>query len=60
MAKSLASHTTWKGLDVSGSIKTGADARLFFTASNASWCSGRQFHATSFFSSEDIGWVRPA
>ncbi|KAE9267601.1 hypothetical protein PF008_g31322 [Phytophthora fragariae] len=54
MAKSLTSHTTWKGLDVSGSIKTGADARLFFT------CSGRQFHATSFFSSEDIGWIRPA
>ncbi|KAE9061902.1 hypothetical protein PF001_g31511 [Phytophthora fragariae] len=60
MAKSLASHTTWKGLDVSGSIKTGADARLFFTASNSSWCSGRQFHTMSFFSKDDIGWIKPA
>ncbi|KAE8887756.1 hypothetical protein PF001_g23291 [Phytophthora fragariae] len=60
MAKSLALHTTWKGLDGSGSIETGADARLFFTASNASWCSGRPFHATSFFSKDDKGWIKTA
>ncbi|KAE8880727.1 hypothetical protein PF003_g35122 [Phytophthora fragariae] len=60
IAKSLASHTTGKGFESSGSIKIGADAKLFFTESNAAWCSGRHNHVASFFSKDERGWINPA
>ncbi|KAE8894406.1 hypothetical protein PF003_g21500 [Phytophthora fragariae] len=60
IAKSLASHTTRKGFELSGNIKIGADAKLFFTESNAAWCPGRHNNVASFFSKDDGGWINPA
>ncbi|KAG2773745.1 hypothetical protein PC129_g15071 [Phytophthora cactorum] len=60
MPKPLASQTTWNGFESPGSIKIGAEDRLSFAESNAARFSGFHSHVTSFFSSDDNGWINPA
>ena len=54
----IENHVKWLG--VVRRISTGADARLFFTASNAARFSGRHDYVESFFKRDDIGCIEPA